>query len=118
MVGVNVKTKNMSWGIEFNTDIYINKLHFSTLQQLDDLINDLETNNNIYKGEILMFAAATPRDITPEGEEPIFFIKNRIDVLLEEIENNCKLLVDLYHYKEFILKSNLVKNNLIQSKEE
>jgi hypothetical protein len=78
----------MGWGTSFKTEIYLSRQIFSSKYELEEKIEENKKwiSNSIEK--LKMFAAANPKDIVdPEWkEEPINWLSNQIDNLMEGIE--------------------------------
>ena len=53
----------MSWGIDFNTDIYLSHQSYTSKLDVRDKINELEEEINEHKSTLKMYAASTPKDI-------------------------------------------------------
>lgn len=78
----------MGWGTSFNTDIYLSRQIFHSKYELEDRIeqNKKWIENSIQK--LKMYASANPKDIVdPEWkQEPINWLSNQIDDIMEGIE--------------------------------
>jgi len=94
----------MGWGTSFKTDIYLSRQIFNSKYELEEKIegNKQFLNNSIQK--LKMFAAANPKDIVdPEWkEEPINWLSNQIDNLMESIEEMLYENHRLELYLEYI----------------
>ena len=79
----------MGWGTSFKKDIYLNHKVFSNKYELEEKIklNKKWIENNISK--LKMFASANPKDVIDIEwkEQPIDWISNQIDDLIESIED-------------------------------
>lgn len=78
----------MGYGTAFNVEIYLSRQIFNSKYELEQKIEENKKwiSNNISK--LKMFAAANPRDIVdPEWkEEPVNWLNNQIDDIIESIE--------------------------------
>jgi hypothetical protein len=94
----------MGWGTEFTTNIFINKTVFRSLLELNTEIENINIDNSNYKKELAMLVAATPRDIVPDEwkDEPITWLGNRVDYLIESIIENELLLKKINLFKEHL----------------
>lgn len=107
------KNKYMGWGTNFNTDVYLSRMTFTDVNDVKDKIN--ENNNYISDllSQIKMIGSANPKDIIPEDwkEEPIRWISNEIDSLMEQILDFERENVRLNQYEDYLLfeeKENIV----------
>lgn len=95
---------DMGWGIDFKADIFLNRISIENMYQLEDIIEEKKKELLMCKEQIMMFTSSTPKDIIPEEwkEEPIRFLQNEVDSILEDYNENMNLLRDLYYYKEYL----------------
>lgn len=94
----------MGWGTSFKTDIYLNRIVFSSKYELEDKIRENEKSIEDAKKRIQMFVAASPRDIIdPEWkEEPINWLVNSTEGWFELIQDTIAENVRLNLYLEYI----------------
>ena len=94
----------MSWGIEFNIDIFLSHVSVNSKGELEDLIQEKEQDIARYKEAMLMYASSSPKEITPEDwrEESINFIQNQVNMIFVDYEETLNLLKDLYYYREYL----------------
>lgn len=94
----------MGWGTSFKADIYLSRQIFSSKLDLEFKIEENKKwiSNNISK--LKMFAAANPRDIVdPEWkEEPINWLNNQINDIIESIEESSFENYRLEMYLDYI----------------
>lgn len=108
----------MSDGIEFNPNIFLPRVFFKTLKDLEDKIKaDQDTIESIIL-ELCMYAATNLKDIVPEDwkEDSVMFVKNKIKELTEDLldihsnlvfyelfkshlKNTGKDIIEYYPYK-------------------
>jgi len=98
----------MGWGIQFNTDVFINKCSFSSMWQLDEEIKEMEDDIKRCSDRMLVLASSTPKDIVEEDMDVITFIVNEVGDLLEALD-------EAYHKKLLLM---MFKEHLIETGEE
>jgi len=103
----------MGWGTSFNTDIYLSRMTFTDVNDVNDKIYENRKYIKDLLSQIKMFGSANPKDIIPEDwkEEPMRWISNEIDSLMEQILDyeNENLRLGLYaDYLLFDEKENIV----------
>lgn len=78
----------MGWGTSFKTDIYLSRIIFNNKIELEDKIKENKEYISKLIQKLKMFASANPKDIIDLEwkEEPINWISNQIDNLMESIE--------------------------------
>jgi hypothetical protein len=98
----------MGWGTSFTTEIYLSRQVFSSKDELDERIKELEGYIESAKRELTAYAVATPRDIIAEKDES-GYIQNPIDEVLrktketfEWMEDNYRDLNKLYQYQQYL----------------
>lgn len=108
----------MGWGTSFKADIYLSRQIFSSKWEVEDKIEENKKwiSNNISK--LKMFAAANPRDIVdPEWkEEPINWLNNQIDDIMESINESSFENYRLEMYLDYINEE--CNGEIIQQKTE
>ena len=96
----------MGWGTSFKKEIYLSRKSFDSIYELEQKIeqNKIWIANIIQK--LKMFASANPRDIIdPEWkEEPINWLNNQIDDLIEVMEEVSFEKYQLEMYLDYINK--------------
>lgn len=102
----------MAWGTDFIANVYLNRMIFNDIQEVNDKID--ENNNYIdsSKQKIKMFVSSTPNSIVPDEwkEEPITWLNTEIDILFDSIieATNENILLNQYvKYLEDKNKSNI-----------
>lgn len=77
----------MSSGTSVTLTLYFNRHHYNSIAEIDEEI--VETKQDIEKvwATIKALCVATPKDVTPQGEEPLYFICHCL-------EDNRELLND------------------------
>lgn len=90
----------MGWGTSFTADIYLSKKLYHSLNEIDDEIKDIEEKIEREKYTLLMYASATPKDISSDDSDIIFSIKQMI---VDSVDTLHELYVELYNL-------NLLKN--------
>ena len=107
----------MGWGIEFEADIYLSRQDYQeNIELVKDEIIDLEKGINSSKEKILMYAAATPKDVSMSTEESIDIISNiqiEITETLDYIRESTEKILNLTYYQEYLenKKNNDSKTN-------
>lgn len=96
----------MSWGTNFDHNIYIPNKEFTCKGEVEGEIASVEEDIRISKERILMFASSTPNAVIPLEweEEAVRFIHTEVSDLLQEVMDDVKLLTKLQmlltHYEE------------------
>lgn len=92
----------MSWGTDFTADLYLNRMKFSSklhaeerLQEEIDLLESIRT-------KVAMFSSSNIRELVPSDweEQPIDFIYNSVQELLDEYDEVSRLVFLLETYIE------------------
>lgn len=85
----------MGWGTSFKTEVYLSRKTFDNKYQVEQEIEEMKEWIQDSKAQLYMLAIANPKDLIPSDwtEEPVRFIKNEVDRLMESIDEN---LIDLY----------------------
>lgn len=94
----------MGWGTIFNTKIYLSRVVFDSIHELNDTISSTESIIEKYKANLKQYASATPKDIIPKEweDEPINWLGNSIDECLEVLEENIEYLQKLRLFKQLL----------------
>lgn len=92
----------MGWGTEFKCDVYFNKQTFNSEFELKDKIKELEEQSKNCREQILMFCAASPKDLTSEDwkDDSIRFVHFEVTRLIEELSQISGELMKLYLAEE------------------
>lgn len=96
----------MGWGIDFEASIYLSRQDYQeNVELIKDEILELEKGINSSKEKILMYAAATPKDVSMQTEESVDIISN-IQVELNEafdyIRESTEKILNLTYYQEYL----------------
>lgn len=94
----------MGWGIDFKADIFLNKMSIQNIFDLNDIIEEKESELEAMKIAIYMYASSDPKLLISDDwkDDPIVFIQLKVKEILTEIEELTTLLTNLYHYKEYL----------------
>ena len=97
----------MGWGIEFKTDVYLNRMQFGSMQEVEEKIEENKLGIEDAKQRIKMFVSATPNSIIPKDweEEPINWLVNSVNGWFELIEDYTRENVLLNQYVEHLEKN-------------
>ena len=90
----------MSWGTEFNVDIYLSRTSFNCKQDLVDAIEIVEKNIKLVEDKLHMYAISNVKDIVPKEweDEPVRWVHDKIEELLNDYREYNERLVNLRHY--------------------
>ena len=101
---INLKRNNMSYGTDFKADIFLNRQTYMNKYNVEDAIKECESSLSSMETRIKMFAISNPKDITPEGEEVVFWINSEVDsaieLLLEETVKHYQLTLYLEYLED------------------
>lgn len=92
----------MGWGTSFNAEIYLNKQLYYSMGEIEDAIQDRQEDIQRAREVLLMTAMAHPNDLTTEGQDTLYAIRNIINEQLETIEESVRDLLNLKAYQEAI----------------
>jgi len=96
----------MGWGIDFTADIYLSRQDYrENIELVKDEILDLEKGINSSKEKILMYAAATPKDVSMPTEESIDIISNiqvELNDAFDYIRESTEKILNLTYYQEYL----------------
>lgn len=108
----------MGFGIDFKTNIFLNRYTSKNLYEVKSDIEDKEKEIESLKEQILMFGSSNPKDIVPDDwkEAPIIFIQNQINNCFELIMGNKRDIVLLGLYKKY-LEDNKTGDGYIDKKD-
>ena len=73
---------------------------FGSYEELQDYIKEQEEYLAKAKSDLSALAAATPKDIAPKDEEPLFFVQNELSTTLEWYEELLSELTILWRIDE------------------
>ena len=92
-------------GIIFKSDLLIDFCYPSNKYELEEEISDIETYIKIIESKIKMFGSASPKDIVSKEfeDEPINFISNQLENLLDSYKENLNKMFLLKRYEDFII---------------
>jgi len=107
------------WGTQFKTDIFIKRETFSSIYELNDKIEEIESDINDYEKELIALGASTPKDIVPSDNStydyPIDIVIRRTSEIFEQMRELYTLLTNLYHLKDFLEENKDIDINEINS---
>jgi len=90
----------MGWGTEFTTDVYLNRLIFTSKEEVKDKIHELQKEIAHEESLLISYACASPKDIAGEEwkDSPIIHVNFLMDELLENYRELLyrKFQLDLY----------------------
>jgi len=92
----------MAWGTEFNANMQISRTHFKNITELDyeieKVTSDIASNERL----ILMYTCSSPKKVVPKdwADEPVQYLKTKVEELLNEIEEQTVYLFKLELLKE------------------
>ena len=97
----------MGWGIDFKADVYLNRMQFGSMQEVEEKIEENKLGIEDAKQRIKMFVSATPNSIIPKDweEEPINWLVNSVNGWFELIEDYTRENVLLNQYVEHLEKN-------------
>lgn len=89
----------MACGIDFKADVYLSRITFTSIYQVEDKIKELEDEINTAREILSMLAIASPNTIIEQDEDPIYSIKNRVEDQVNTIieAQYTIVLVNLYY---------------------
>jgi hypothetical protein len=92
----------MGWGTDFKADIFLNREIYKSEYELDDQIEEIESDIVNTRAKILMYSSTNIKDIIPEDwkDEPINFIYNSVNEELNNLSEQIRHLQRLFLYKE------------------
>lgn len=95
----------MGWGLDFTADLYLSKQNYNeNVHQVQDAIDETLDTINKAKSTILMYTAATPKDVVGEEweSEPLGMINMYIQETFESLDEEYKKLFLLQAYLEYL----------------
>lgn len=94
----------MGWGTTFNTEIYLNRMIFQQKWEIEEKIQQNEKYISDSITKLKMFVSANPKDIIDIEwkEEPINWLSNQVDDLIEFIEDTSYENYKLNLYLDYI----------------
>jgi hypothetical protein len=105
----------MGWGTDFKADLYLSRIIFTSIGEIEDKLKEYDESINNIEAEIKMYASSTPKDIIPDDykDEPINWLTLRLNELYENYResliNGFKLSLYLEYVEEN--KIDLLKEN-------
>ena len=90
----------MSSGTYVKVGRYYNHHHYHSIAEIDEKIVEVSKKIEEVWARILSLCTATPRDITPQEEEPVQYINDRLEILREYLEDCDYQLQALHDIKE------------------
>jgi hypothetical protein len=112
---VKFKINIMGWGTDFKADLYLSRIIFTSIGEIEDKLKEYDESINNIEAEIKMYASSTPKDIIPDDykDEPINWLTLRLNELYENYResliNGFKLSLYLEYVEEN--KIDLLKEN-------
>ena len=97
----------MGYGTSFKPDVYISKKVFNSIYDLEDQIATKKGYIEDTKQNILMYIAATPKDIFNEDIYSLESLQTHINSLFESLEETIYLVNVLEMFREHILDNDL-----------
>jgi predicted DNA-binding protein YlxM (UPF0122 family) len=92
----------MGYGIDFTANIYLSRQSYSSKGEVEDRIREIDKDLNNCEALLHMYAVASPRDVSPPEDEPIFYLKNRVNETLEEYQDLLSDRYGLEFYLEYL----------------
>lgn len=86
----------MSRETVFKDGAWVGGYQYSDKRTLEVDIKRLTETVEFWKRRLYAMAHASPRDITPQGEEPLQYIQNEFDDIWEALEDDLFALSRLY----------------------
>lgn len=80
----------------FKDGAWVGGYEFRDKQSLDRDIKYVEDSVEYYKRRLYAMVYASPRDITPQGQEPLQYLQNEFEDIWEELEDNIFTLARLH----------------------
>lgn len=101
----------MGHGTSFTIDIFLRSQHFRDKSDVEDKIEETKDYIGKLKEQINMFASSNPRDVIPTDwkDEPIRWIQNQVNELLESLEEQLFELHRLDLYLEYLNENNITE---------
>ena len=99
----------MGWGTDFTADIYLNRLIFNSIYELEDTIQNCKDEIEEHNRTLLMYASSNPKDIVPEEweDQSMDFIRREVGEVLRELESEIRQLKDLEYYSQYLKENNI-----------
>ena len=96
----------MSWGITFVTDIFLSRITFENIDQVEYEIDGIKAQIQKDEDYIKMLSASNLRDIVPKEweDDRISWLLKEVNHYFESIKENTKLLVLLELYLKYLNK--------------
>lgn len=101
----------MSWGTQFNTEIFISRLSIKTVGDVEDAILESEAIIKIFEQELLILASLNNFPYKERTlEDVIFNIRTAVNEALDGIKEQTLLLGKLQILKEHLKDGGEVEN--------
>lgn len=100
----------------FNSKVYIRGISFSSFSDIEHQIDDAMQEVESYKHQLMELIVATPNSITPAGESPIDYVKNRAENAFDAY-NDAQEKLDLLMFARGIINDWVVKNPGVSAEE-
>jgi predicted DNA-binding protein YlxM (UPF0122 family) len=97
----------MSWETTFESEIILNRLSFTNEIAVQDEIDELKQDIEVYKTKLSMFASSNIKDVIPDDwkEQPIDWLTMQLNELHDVLQEKYVMVYKLELYIEY-LKSN------------
>lgn len=95
---------------KIQTTIFIDK-EVKTIQHARQLAKMAEYDLNQLKGELLSLIMSSPKDITPDGEEPLLYLKRNFNKIWENLWQG---FIDKYKYTMIANDAEFEPNSSVQ----
>lgn len=96
----------MSWGIDFDTHIFISRESCKTIGEVDSRIEELQDELQLIKEKLLIFSSSN--DFTrlyPDYDDPALSLREEISGLFNWMQTNCSLISKLQLYREHLTEN-------------
>lgn len=88
----------MSWGTDFKTDIFIPRESFNNKQEIQNRYDEVEDDIRFLERELLACSVCNIKDLNQE--DPIEYVRMKVDELLRDLREKHILSFKLYLLKE------------------
>jgi hypothetical protein len=94
----------MSWGITFNTDIFLSHQNYTSLYLVQDKIKDLDEQMERMEKRLALLGATTPRDVVPEEskDDIIEWVVGEVHQILAEYNDTLIERFKLSQYLDYL----------------
>ena len=103
----------MGWGTSFKQEIYLNRVIFDDISDVQDAIKDKELSIADAEKRMLMFASSNIKDVVPDEwkDEPINYIHNQVSALIEEMMSDHLDLLNLRSFFSYVENGGSIKGD-------